>query len=118
IVRAVFFYLLCTSCSCEASGKSGNCWMGNAPFLNEVVGKQAEQEDYGKTAGYIMTLAASHFNFGLRAYYFALATLSWFIDPRLWMGTIILVTAILYSREFHSKVLSVLEGYDLPPKLS
>ncbi|WP_299735536.1 hypothetical protein, partial [uncultured Endozoicomonas sp.] len=25
-VRAVFFYLLCTSCSCEASGKSGNCW--------------------------------------------------------------------------------------------
>ncbi|MGB0360605.1 MAG: DUF599 domain-containing protein [Endozoicomonas sp.] len=92
--------------------------MGNAPFPKEVAGNENEQSEYGKTAGNIMTLAASHFNFGLRAYYFALGTLSWFIDPRLWMGITIFVTIILYSREFHSKALSILVGYNLPPKLS
>lgn len=85
--------------------------MGSAPLNHEVAGKNAEQEKYARTAGYIMTLAATHFNFGLRSYYFALATLSWFIDPWLLMVSAVMVVFILYSREFHSRVLRVLAEF-------
>ena len=54
-------------------------------------------------------LAARHFNDGIRAYYFALAELSWFFHP----GALVLSTAwvvlVLYRREFHSKALAILE---------
>ena len=88
--------------------------MGSAPLSREVECNPAGQLEYAKASGFIMTLAAKHFNFGLRAYYFALATMSWFIDPRLLIITSVLVIVVLYSREFHSKVLNVLSSYHLP----
>ncbi len=92
--------------------------MGSAPLYREVEHKSSEQLHYAKASGFIMTLAAKHFNFGLRAYYFALATLSWFIDPKFMMVSAVLVVLILYSREFHSTVLKVLAGYNLPDDFS
>ncbi|WP_419536085.1 DUF599 domain-containing protein [Endozoicomonas sp.] len=92
--------------------------MGSAPLYKEVEHAHSEQLDYARASGFIMTLAAKHFNFGLRAYYFALATLSWFIDPKLLMFSAVLVVVILYSREFHSKVLQVLSSYHLPDDFS
>ncbi|WP_419834850.1 DUF599 domain-containing protein [Endozoicomonas atrinae] len=92
--------------------------LGSAPLYKEVEHARSEQLDYARASGFIMTLAAKHFNFGLRAYYFALATLSWFIDPRLLMFSAVLVVVILYSREFHSKVLQVLSDYHLPDDYS
>jgi len=44
----------------------------------------------------------------LRAYYFALAELSWFFHPALFMLTTAWVVSVLYRREFHSKALKIL----------
>lgn len=54
------------------------------------------------------SLAGNNFNYGLRAYYFGLAVLTWFINPWLFMGVSGWVVAVLYRREFASKTLKAL----------
>lgn len=62
----------------------------------------------------VATLAAFAFNQGLRAYYFALAILAWFISAPVFMVATSLVVWVLYRREFHSPAVRALrEG--LPP---
>jgi uncharacterized membrane protein len=56
----------------------------------------------------ISALAARHFNRGLRAYFFALAALAWFVHPVLFMVMIVYVLYVLHRREFRSKSLKVL----------
>ncbi len=57
----------------------------------------------------LSNLGAKNFNDGLRAYYFALAELSWFINPVLFMFATIWVVLVLYRREYHSRTLKLLE---------
>jgi uncharacterized membrane protein len=45
----------------------------------------------------------------LRAYYFSFAALGWFFSPTMLVLATLLVVAILYSREFKSEVLALLE---------
>ena len=52
--------------------------------------------------------ASNTFNYGLRAYYFGLAALSWFLNSWVFMAVTTFVVAILYFREFHSDALRVL----------
>ncbi len=54
--------------------------------------------------------ASTHFNRGLRAYYFGLAVLTWFLHPLLFMAVSAFVTLVLYRREFHSRTLDALLG--------
>ena len=56
----------------------------------------------------LSNLAARHFNDGMRAYYFALAELSWFFNTWVFLLAIVWVIVVLYRREFHSKALSIL----------
>jgi uncharacterized membrane protein len=49
-----------------------------------------------------------HSNRGIRAYYFGLAALSWFIHPWLFMLLTVWVVLVLYRREFHSRLLRIL----------
>lgn len=56
----------------------------------------------------LSSLAANHFNDGIRAYYFALAELSWFLHPIAFMISTTWVVIILYRREYHSKALGIL----------
>jgi uncharacterized membrane protein len=57
----------------------------------------------------LSNLAARHFNDGMRAYYFALAELSWFFHPGVFIGATAWVLLVLYRREFHSRALSILQ---------
>ena len=57
----------------------------------------------------LSSLAANHFNDGLRAYYFALAELSWFFHPLVFMCATTWVVLILYRREYNSKALAILK---------
>ncbi|MGI9274361.1 MAG: DUF599 domain-containing protein [Endozoicomonas sp.] len=91
--------------------------MGSAPLEADASGGKTKKEVFATRAGHILTLAANHFNYGLRAYYFALATLSWFIHPWMFTGSTILVVMILYRREFHSKVLQALAVSDRESEL-
>lgn len=54
------------------------------------------------------TLAAKNFNNGIRAYYFAIALLAWFVDPLMFLGVTLLVAFVLYRREFASPMLDSL----------
>ena len=50
-----------------------------------------------------------NYNNGLRAFYFSMAALSWFVSEWVFMGTAALITAVLYSREFRSSSLKALK---------
>lgn len=56
----------------------------------------------------LATLAAIHFNRGVRAYYFATAILAWFAHPVALMISVAWVVVVLYRREFRSRTLSLL----------
>lgn len=56
----------------------------------------------------LSNLGARHFNDGLRAYYFALAELSWLFNPLVFMAATAWIVTVLYRREFHSRALEIL----------
>ena len=56
----------------------------------------------------VFTLAGNNFNYGLRAYYFGLAMLPWFISPLWLIFSSLMMIIILSLREFNSKTLVAL----------
>jgi len=72
------------------------------------VGLSQDNIHYARRTAELVTRAGDHFNRAMRAYYFAAAVLAWFILPSLFIVTTLIVVLILYRREFHSKVLSIL----------
>lgn len=82
--------------------------VGATPFV-EVRELNAErQQAYARHSGKVLDQAAHSYNFGLRAYYFAMAILAWFVHPLLFVVSVALVVSILYRREFHSSTLQAL----------
>jgi uncharacterized membrane protein len=67
-----------------------------------------EHEDFVGTITSIASFAAENFNLGLRAFYFALAALTWFLHPWFFVASSALVVYILHEREFHSQTLRAL----------
>lgn len=59
-------------------------------------------------AAHLNSLAGSHFTLGLRAYFFALAYLGWFINGWFFIGATCFVFGVLYRRQFQSRALDVL----------
>ncbi len=81
--------------------------IGGAP----VPEASAEQHaDFVARASRTTTMAAESFNNALRAYYFALAAMTWFLNPWLWMMATSWVVLVLYHREFQSGALRTLAG--------
>lgn len=76
--------------------------VGAAPMPDE---QPEEHEAYAYKAGRVIMNAGKHFNMGMRAYYFGLATISWFLHPLLFIATTTLVVLITYRREFRSHTL-------------
>ena len=68
-----------------------------------------EQQLYANRAAKVIDQAGHSFNYGLRAIYFSLSALAWFIDPILFMVASVLVMLVMKQREFHSKVLKALK---------
>lgn len=65
----------------------------------------------------ITSSAGVNFNNGLRAYYFALAALAWFLHPWLMVGATAWVVYVLQRREFRSGTLKALAEEDRSPSL-
>lgn len=61
-------------------------------------------------AARINILASRHFNRGLRAYFFALAALTWFLHPVLLVVAATWVVIVLYRRDFHSRSLKIVSA--------
>ena len=81
--------------------------LGAAPIFDEV---DAEGEALARRAARVSSLAARHFNRGLRAYFFALAALAWLLHPVFFMACTAYVLYVLQRREFRSKSLRALKG--------
>lgn len=72
----------------------------------------AERERYAFYAARVIDLAGLSYNHGLRAYYFALSVLAWFVSPYLFILASGFVVAVLYRREFKSRSLMALRQRD------
>lgn len=60
----------------------------------------------------ITSYAGDNFNDGLRAFYFALAALAWFLHPWLMVAATAWVIYVLHQREFRSKTLKAMVDED------
>ena len=76
--------------------------------------KTESANEFAAANASVITLAVLNFNRGLRAYYFGLAVLSWFIHPVLFALATLWVVAVLYRREFMSKTLDCLSNVPVP----
>jgi len=59
--------------------------------------------DHAERAAVLAGLVGRHANGGLRAHYFGIATLGWFIYPTVFMLTMLWVIGVLYRREYRSR---------------
>lgn len=64
----------------------------------------------------VTSYAGTNFNDGLRAYYFALAAMTWFLHPYLMLIATAWVVYVLYHREFESRTLYALTMDDAKPQ--
>ena len=83
--------------------------IGAMPPAQHFMAGQADANSHAQRAANMTGLAAETFNSGLRAYYFSFAALGWFFTPLMFVFSTLLVAGILYSREFRSEVLELLQ---------
>lgn len=63
-------------------------------------------------AGRVLTLAVVNFNGGLRAYYFALAVLCWFLHPVLFMIVAAWMLLVLVRRQARSRTVKAIRAFN------
>lgn len=68
--------------------------------------RNEEHSQIAQKGANLVANAAKHFNNGLRAYYFGLAALAWFIHPYALMAATWWVVFVTYRREYRSHTLS------------
>ena len=83
--------------------------VGSAPPTSQL---KPHHYEYAAHAGRLLGNAARHFNMGLRAYYYGMGAISWFISGYLFLATTALVVYVLYRREFRSHTVNNLVMLD------
>jgi len=86
----------------------GSVLVGASPMPDQEQFNSRQRKEYAYSTGKILDQAGHAFNYGLRAYYFAMASLAWFIHPILFILSTFVVVFVLYRREFLSKALKLL----------
>jgi uncharacterized membrane protein len=64
---------------------------------------------YVEAGSRIIALAGESYNNGVRAYYFSIPLMAWFLNPLLCIAATVAVTIVIYRREFYSPVLVALK---------
>ena len=104
----IFVYAFFTFSWCMRQYNFAAVLVGSAPMVGERYVTEQERKAFSARTARVISMAANQFNFGLRAYYFGMATLAWFISPWFFMLVSTGVVVVLYRREFHSDVLQVM----------
>ncbi|WCR44372.1 DUF599 family protein [Stutzerimonas frequens] len=107
-LAVVFVYAFFTFSWCMRQYNFAAVLVASAPMVGERNVSDQERRAFADRAAQVISMAANQFNFGLRAYYFGMATLAWFVHPWFFMLVTAGVVLILYRREFHSDVLEVM----------
>ena len=79
--------------------------VGAAP---DVFESDKELFSYANNLGIVLNRATRHFIEGMRGFEYALAGMAWFIHPLLFIFATILVSMVIYRREFASKTLKAM----------
>jgi uncharacterized membrane protein len=89
----------------------GSVMIGSAPTVEAAASDPELRTKYVYASSKVIDMAGHAYNYGLRAYYFSLAVLPWFISPWLFLVSTTLVVFVLYLREFHSRPYRVIQDY-------
>ena len=65
-------------------------------------------EAYAQRFAKINSLSGDEFNRGIRAYYFGLAAVFWFVQPWVFAAITTVIVAVLFRRDFRSKTLAAM----------
>lgn len=85
--------------------------LGATPFSED----DAVLDDYANRCARLANLAGGHFNKALRAYYYALALIAWFVHPGLFISAMALVLWVQFRRDFRSNTFRVLDSARTAP---
>ena len=72
---------------------------------------EAEIDRFAEHAARMLSLALTSFNGGIRAFYFAVAWLAWFIHPMAFIGATAAMTVVLIKRQTHSRSQAAVLAY-------
>ncbi|MCB1866407.1 MAG: DUF599 family protein [Chromatiales bacterium] len=104
----IYAYAFFTFTWCMRQWGFASILVGSAPLFDDAGVSQAERDKHGQSLSEVVWYAITSFNRGLRAYYFSLALLTWFVHPVAFMLASAWVVAVLYRREFRSRTLDAL----------
>lgn len=82
--------------------------IGATPLLNDA--NKIECMAHAKRTAQLVGVAAEHANGGLRAYYYAIAAMGWFVHPLIFMAATAWVLCIILRRDFLSRSLRIVSG--------
>jgi len=80
--------------------------LGATPILTTETRETAEI--HADRTARLIGIAGEHANSGLRAYYYAIAAMGWFVHPLIFVLTTTWVMGILIRRDFYSRSLAVI----------
>ena len=86
--------------------------IGAVPIVEES--DHEERQKQAMKATKMNIIAACHFTAGLRGVFFALGYMGWFIGPKMFVVTTVLVLVVLIRRQYFSHARKVL--LDSPPQ--
>ena len=105
VLACIFIYAFFTFTWALRQYSFCNVILGATPLLKREDANNTQRHTFARHTAKILDQASHSYNYGLRAYYFAMATLAWFIHPLAFVGAVALVVAVLYHREFRSRTL-------------
>jgi len=108
VLLLIFVYAFFKYAWCLRQFNYALTFIGAAPLPEEVNAR--ERETYPERGATLMDRAINTFNRGLRAYYYGLATLAWFLGPVFLAVAAVWVVAVLYRRDYRSMTLQTLSG--------
>lgn len=103
----IFIYAFFKFAWCHRLFQYCSILLGAAPLEQGEVSN--EGREFIRQTANMHSLSGRHFIRGLRAYFFALAGLAWFINGWLFMVATTWVTFVLYRREFWSRSHDILQ---------
>lgn len=106
VLLLIFVYAFFKYVWCIRQFNFSLVFIGAAPLPEDVT--DHDREDFPKRGANLFERGIVTFNRGLRAYYFGLAMLSWFIGPVYLAVAAVWVVAVLFRRDFHSLTLQTL----------
>ncbi len=110
VLMLIFVYAFFKYAWCLRQFNFALIFIGAAPLPEEVNAR--ERKDYPERGARLVDRGINALNRGLRAYYFGLAMLVWFIGPIYLALSAVWVVAVLYRRDFRSVTLQTLSEPD------